>query len=88
MVDNNQEPWYDSKPSTDDKKSARLSICELNDSIFKYLVIYFVGSRIKILRISWYKRMTPFRENLQLVIKRYFCQCHNSFPGIYYNSKK
>ena len=32
--------------------------------------------------------MTPFQDNLELVIKKYVCQCHSSFPGIYYNPKK
>ena len=52
------------------------------------LVISFVGYHFKILRKSWCNFMTPFIEKLQLVIKKYLCQCHNSFPGIVYNSNK
>ena len=37
------------------KKTVRLSIFELNDSILLSLVKYSVGSLFKILRVSWYK---------------------------------
>ena len=32
--------------------------------------------------------MTPFQDNFQLVINNYLCQCHNSLPGIYFDSNK
>ena len=38
--------------------------------------------------MSWYKFMTPFQDKLQLVINKYFFQCHDSFPGIDYISNK
>ena len=31
--------------------------------------------------------MRPFLDNFELVINKYFCSFHNSFPGIYYSSK-
>ena len=52
------------------------------------MVISFVGSWFKILRMSWYTFMTLFWDNLLLVMKKYFCRLHDSFPGIDYNSNK
>ena len=43
------------------------------------LVILYVRSGLKILRISWYSSMTPFITNLEL-IKRYTC-----VSGIYHS---
>ena len=40
MIDNKQEPWYDSKSSADGLKTIHLLIFELNDSI------YFIFSNI------------------------------------------
>ena len=53
-----------------------------------FLVIYFMGFRSKILRMSWYKCMTQFQDNLHLVIRKYLCHLHDSFPGIDYISNK
>ena len=47
MVDIKQEPWYDSKPSADGKKNVRLSIFELNDSIYFIFSNIFCGVSIK-----------------------------------------
>ena len=44
IVDNKDEPWYYSKYSADGLKTDQLSIFELNDSIYLYLGISFVGS--------------------------------------------
>ena len=89
MVDNKQEPWYDSKPSVDGKKQ-HFNYQYLNSmTIFILsLVIYFVGSWFKLLRMSWYKCMKPFRDNLQLAINKYLCPFHDSFPGIEYKSNE
>ena len=46
------------------------------------LVIYFGGYPLKLLRMSWYKCMTSFRDKFQLVMKKYLCPFHDSFPGI------
>ena len=51
-------------------------------------IIYFVGSWLKILRMSWYRCMASFRDNFQLFIKNLFCHCHNSLSVIYYNPNK
>ena len=61
MVDNKQELWYDLKPSADGKKT-QFGFQYLNSMtpFILYLVISFVESQFKILRMSWYKYMTPF----------------------------
>ena len=66
-------------------KTFRLLIFELNDSIYLSLVITFVGYPFKIFRMSWYRCITPFLDNLQIVIKIYLFQCHDLFPGFDYN---
>ena len=47
-----------------------------------FLVISFLGPRLKIFRMSWYTSMKQFKDNLELVIKKYLCSLHYSFPGI------
>ena len=48
MVDNKQEPWYDSKTSVDDlKKTVQLSIFEFNDSISFIFSNIFCGVLIQ-----------------------------------------
>ena len=32
--------------------------------------------------MSWNKSMKPFRDNLELVTKKYLCSFYDSFPGI------
>ena len=46
------------------------------------LVMSYVGSRFKLLRISWYIIMKLFRTNLKLVIKKYLCSFNESFPRV------
>ena len=46
------------------------------------LVISFLRSQFKTLRMSWYKIMKPFRDILELVINKYFCSFNDSFPGV------
>ena len=57
-------------------------------SFILFLVISFFGYQFKILRMNWYKCITPFQDNLQFFIRKYLFQCHNSSPSIDYNSKK
>ena len=45
------------------------------------LVISFLGSQFKILRMSWYKSMKLFWDNLVLVINKYLWSLNHSFPG-------
>ena len=52
------------------------------------LVISFMGSRFKILRMSWYKSMKPFQGYFELVINECLYSLHDSFPGIDSISKK
>ena len=46
------------------------------------LVMSYVGSRFKLLRISWYRSMKPFRKNIKLVLKKKLCSLHHYFPGV------
>ena len=47
MVDKKQEPWYDSKTSAYGQKTVRLSIFELNDSIYFIFGNIFCGLLIQ-----------------------------------------
>ena len=58
----------------------------LMNSFLILLVMSYMGSQLKILRISWYSSMKPFQTNLKLVIKKFFCSWHESFPGVEYSS--
>ena len=61
MVDKKQEAYYYSKPSEDyKKKHFKYQYLNSMTSLLLSLVTYFVGSRLKILRMSWYKCMAPF----------------------------
>ena len=86
MVDNKQEPWYYSKPSEDylGKRFDDQYLKSITPFLLS-LIISFLGSQFKILRMSWYKCMISFRDKLRLVMDKYLRQCHNSFPGIDYN---
>ena len=53
----------------------------MNDFVL-LLVIYFLGLRLKIFIIYWYISMNSFQDKLELVIKKYLCKFHDSFPGI------
>ena len=50
------------------------------------LVMSFVGSRLKILRMSWYTIIIIFWTNLELIIKKYLCRLHDALPGVDYSS--
>ena len=52
------------------------------------LLIYFLASRFNILRMSLYKSMKPFQDNLEEVIKKYFCSFHYSLTGTESTSNK
>ena len=45
------------------------------------LVMSYVVSHFKLLRMPWYRSMKPFRTNLQIFIKRHLCSLHYYFPG-------
>ena len=62
-------------------KDLKYTLNSMNEFIL-LLVIYFMESWFKILRMSWYTSMKLFRDNLDLVIKKYFCSFHNSLPSI------
>ena len=88
LVDNKQELCYYSKPSADGLKKIEFKYLKSMNLFLLSLVIFCVGSWFKVLRMSWYKCMTPFLDSLQLVIKNYLCHWLASFPGIDYNSNK
>ena len=62
-------------------KYLKHSLNSINEFLL-LLVMSFVGSQLKILRMSWYTSMKPFRTNLELVIKKYLCSWHDSFDGV------
>ena len=38
--------------------------------------------------MSWYKCMTPFQDNIELIIEKHSFLMHCVFPGVDYNSNK
>ena len=52
------------------------------DYFIMSLVVSYVGSWSKSLRVYWYRSIKPFRTNLKLVLKEYLCIWHESFPGV------
>ena len=83
MVDKKQEPWYDFEPSAVVKGGEfDYEYFNLINTFILSLIISFVASRFKLLSMSWYKCMTPFRYHLHLVINKYLCPYNDSFPGI------
>ena len=72
----------------------------IEDGQFKYLkhnlnsmnefnlsfMMSFLGSRFKILKMSWYTSMKPFQTNLEIVIKKYLCCWRDSLPRAYSSS--
>ena len=56
------------------KKQFDFQYLNSTNKFLLFLVIYFVGSQFKILRMAWYKCMTTFRDNLQLFMNKYLCQ--------------
>ena len=50
------------------------------------LVMSYVGSRVKLLMMSWYKTIKPFTTRLKFVIKKHLCGMHDYFPGVNYYS--
>ena len=51
------------------------------NAVILLLVISFLGSQFKILRMSWYTYMKPFLDHLELVMKKYLSSVYDSFPG-------
>ena len=64
MITNNNRVIIQ-KPKRIIKKTFDYQYLKSMNPFILSLVIYFVGSRLRILRISWYKCMTPFRDNLR-----------------------
>ena len=71
-----------SRPSADGQlKYLKYTLNSMNEFLL-LLVISFLRSRLKILRMSCYKSMKTFQDNLELVINKYLCSLHDLFPGI------
>ena len=56
------------------------------DELLMSLVMSYVGSKFKVLSISWYISMKQFLTNMKLVINKYLCRWHKYFPGVDYSS--
>ena len=46
------------------------------------LVMKYMGSRLKLLMMSWYRSMKQFRTKLKLDINKYFCRLHEYFHKV------
>ena len=57
-------------------KYLKYTLKSMNEFLLS-LVIYFMVSRFRIFRMSWYTSMKPLRDNLELVINEYFCIWHD-----------
>ena len=76
------------KPSADHQlKQFKYTLSSMNAFLIS-LVKSLLGSQFKIMRISWYKMIKLFQDNLKLVIKKYLCSFHYWFLGIYYISNE
>ena len=91
-VHNTEEYMYEydevrpRKYSEDVQMKYLVQTLNLMNTFILLLVMSYMGSKLKILRISWYSIMKLFQTNLKLVIKKCFCSCHKSFPGFEYSS--
>ena len=72
--------------SKDSQMKDQVQTLNLINSFLLLLVMKYMGSRLKILRIYWYSSMKLFQTNLKLVIKKFFCSWHESLPGFEYSS--
>ena len=76
MVDNKLKYFDESdvevlpKPSVDVQSKYPDNILNPENAFLLSLVIFFLWSRFKILRMYWYKIMKPFWDNLVLVIEK------------------
>ena len=50
------------------------------------LMMSYVGSQFKLLRMSWYRSMKLFQTKLNLVINTYLCIWNEYFPEVYSSS--
>ena len=66
-------------------KDLQQALNSVNASLLS-LVMSYVGSVFKLLRMSWFISMKQFLTNLNLVINKYVHILHESFPGVDYYS--
>ena len=59
----------------DQMKYLQQTLKSINDFIMS-LVMSYVGSQFKLLRMSWYRIMKPFRNTLKFFIRKYLCSFH------------
>ena len=88
LVNNTEEYMSESdepKPHKFSEYSQNKYLCQNLNSMHAFLpslVMLFVGSQLKILRMSWYSSMKPFKTNLNLSIKKYLLRWHQSLPEV------
>ena len=83
LVVNKLEPWGDSKTTAVvHERKVDYEYFNLMNKFLVSLVISFTGPWLKLLRVSWYKCMTPFWYQIHLVIKIHLYPFHNSFRRI------
>ena len=88
LVENIMENHYeyeDKKPPHHSEAGQIIYLQQNLNSINAFLmslVMSYVGSRFKLLTMSWYKNMIPFRTNFKLFIKKILCGVHDYFPGV------
>ena len=83
LVDNKTEYFYESEVKVLQKTSVDIQLKYLKyilnsmNAFILSLVIYFLGSRFRILSMSWHKSKKTFRDNIELVMKKYLCSLHD-----------
>ena len=88
FFENKAEYWYEydeEKPRKYSEDGQMKDVKQTLDSMNAFLllvVMSYLGSRFKLLRMSWYRIMKPFRNHLKLDIGKYLCIWHKYFPGI------
>ena len=92
MVGNITEQIYSSEDENiskysvnDQTKYLRQTLNSMIDFLL-LLMMSYVGSVFKLLRMSWFISMKQFLTNLNLVINKYVHILHESFPGVDYYS--
>ena len=88
IIENHYESEDENPPhhsETGKIKYLQKTLNSMNDFLLLILMSY-VGSCFKLLRMHWYRSMKPFRTNLKLVIKKHLCTFYNSCPGVKFSS--
>ena len=87
LVENIMETHSESKDENPTHNSEARQIKDLQQTLksittfIMSLVMPYVGSCFKLLRMSWYRSINTLRMNLKLVIKKHLCILHDHFTG-------